>query len=203
MIHATIDGQPVEYPERILILQAARDLGITIPTFCHNDYIKSYGACRICLVEVARESRPDVPPRLMAACCSHVMDGAIIRTDTERVKSARQFIVQLLLSRNPDIEDVQNIAKSLGVSADEKTLDPVGKYLLMRAQPLSDTKCILCGLCVRVCAEITERHAISFSGRGMKRKVTSPFGKIAETCIGCGACAYVCPTHAITVEEAD
>ncbi|MGA1825210.1 MAG: 4Fe-4S dicluster domain-containing protein [bacterium] len=62
-------------------------------------------------------------------------------------------------------------------------------YLFARTEPLADTKCILCGLCVRVCAEITQRHAISFIKKGMKRKVITPFGKISETCIGCGACA--------------
>jgi NADH dehydrogenase/NADH:ubiquinone oxidoreductase subunit G len=65
-----------------------------------------------------------------------------------------------------------------------------------------DTNCILCGLCVRVCQQIPQRFALSFKERGIVRRVTSPFEKVAEACVGCGSCAYVCPTHTITVEEA-
>lgn len=202
MIHLTIDGNAVEFPEKIMILQAARELGIHIPTICHNDYIKPYGACRVCLVEVATESRPEAF-RLIAACCSEIKEGQIIRTNTEKIQELRRFIIELQLSRSPECEVLQKLARELEIPEDRNALDPVGKYLLTRAKRLPDTKCILCGLCVRVCAEITERHAISFIGRGMKRKVITPFGKVAETCIGCGACAYVCPTNAITIEEAD
>jgi len=202
MIHLTIDGNAIEFSERITILEAARELGIYIPTLCHNDYIKPLGGCRLCLVEVATEKWPD-DPRLMASCCSQIKEGQIVRTNTEKIKELRQFVIELFISRCPDSEELQKIARDLGVPADSDALDPVGKYLLTRAKPLSDTRCILCGQCVRVCAEITERHAISCIARGMKRKVITPFGKVAETCIGCGACAYVCPTNAITIEEAE
>ena len=200
MIQLTIDGNSAEYSERITILEAAGELGINFPTLCHNDYIEPYGGCRLCLVEVATKKRPDAF-KLMAACCSQIKEGQIIRTNTEKIRELRKFIIQLLLARCPDSEKLKKIAGDMGVPTDPRALDPVGKYLLTRARPLFETKCILCGLCVRVCAEITERHAISFIERGMTRRVTTPFGKVAETCIGCGACAYVCPTNAITVEE--
>ena len=201
MIHLSIDGNPVEYSDSITILEATRELGIYIPTLCHNNYIKPYGGCRLCLVEVATEKKPEAS-KLMAACCSHIKDGQVVRTNTEKIEVLRKFIIELLLSRSPDSDTLKKIAQHIGVPKDHSALDPVGKYLLTRAKPLLETKCILCGLCVRVCAEITERHAISFIAKGMKRKVITPFGKVAQTCIGCGACAYVCPTNAITIEEA-
>ncbi|MGA1869479.1 MAG: 4Fe-4S dicluster domain-containing protein [bacterium] len=201
MIKLTIDGHPVEHQEKVTILHAARELKIHIPTLCHNEYITPYGGCRLCLVEVATDKRPDAF-KLMAACCSHIKDGLIVLTDTEKIRELRKFIIELLLARSPHSEKLQEIAGQLGISRSGPQHDPVARYLFTRAKPLSITKCILCGLCVRVCAEITQRHAISFIKKGMKRIVTTPFGKVSETCIGCGACAYVCPTNAITIEEA-
>lgn len=201
MIKLMIDGNCAECQENITILQAARELGIHIPTLCHNDYIKPYGGCRLCLVEVAMEKKPHVS-KLMAACCSHIKEGQIVLTNTEKIKELRKFIIALLFARSPDSEKLQQIARDLGMPKELPALDPVSRYLFTRAKPLPETQCILCGLCVRVCAEVSERHAISFIDKGMKRKVTTPFGKVAEACIGCGACAYVCPTHAITVKEA-
>ena len=203
MIRVTLDGKAVEFSKTMTILEAAGEVGIKIPTLCHNEHIKPYGGCRLCLVDVALPRAPDAF-RLIPSCCSDIMEGHIIRTDTENVKNARNFILQLFLSRCPDSEELRKMAKDLGVPSvdDREALGPVGNYLLTRTKPLFETKCILCGLCVRVCDEITERDAISFSTRGMDRKVKTPFDRVAETCIGCGSCAYVCPTNAVTVEEA-
>jgi len=202
MIQITIDDKTVECDQNTTILEAAKSGGIKIPTLCHNDMLKPYGACRICLVEAALQHAPQAS-KLVPACCTQAGDGMIIRTDTERVMKARAFIIELLLSRCPESEEIQRLAAEIGVERDNRdSLDLVGEYLLYRAPKPEHTKCIMCGLCVRVCSEITERHAISFSDRGIKRKVKTPFDRIAQTCIGCGSCAYVCPTNTITVEEA-
>jgi NADH dehydrogenase/NADH:ubiquinone oxidoreductase subunit G len=202
MIHLTIDGQAVEHEQPITILEAAKKLGIKIPTLCYNEYIKPYGGCRLCLVEIALETVPE-RTRLMPSCCTTIAEGQIVQTATESVLKAQRFMIELYLARSPKSEQLQKIARDLGIPENREELDPVGRYLLTRTTPPSDTSCILCGLCVRVCAEITERHALSFELRGIERKVSTPFNRYAETCIGCQSCAYVCPTGAITVEEID
>ena len=197
----TIDGREHETAGAITILEAARELDIAIPTLCHNDYLIPYGGCRVCLVEAAFESAPD-KTKLVPACTTMIADGMIVKTDTERVAKSRQFIIEMLLSRAPEAEEIKDLARDLGVPVDNPDkLDVVGDYLLNRAPKRFNTQCILCGQCVRVCAEVTERHALSFTKRGIKKVVHAPFDKIAETCIGCGSCAYVCPTNTITVEE--
>ncbi len=213
MIHITIDDKTLELESKITILEAAKSAGIKIPTLCHNDTLKPYSGCRICLVE-ARMGQDAVRSVLVPSCSSRIEDGLVVETNSERVKKARIFIIELFLSRCPESEEIQRIAKEVGLSIEEmesleespearaeKPLDVVGEYLLHRAPRIDQTNCILCGLCVRVCAEVPERHALSFAGRGMTRKVKTPFEKIATTCIGCGSCAYVCPTKTITIEE--
>ena len=125
----------------------------------------------------------------------------IVVTDSPRVLESRRFIIELFLSRCPDAEAIRNMALELGVDPEGEDLDVVGQYLLKRAPRREPTNCILCSLCVRVCQQIPERYALSLKGRGITRKATPPFEKVAETCIGCGSCAYVCPTDTITVEE--
>lgn len=200
MINFNINGRNEEFSEEITVLEASRQLGIKIPTLCHNDFLKPYGGCRLCLVEVANEKTPD-NARLLPACCTKIAKGLVVRTETERVKKSRAFILQLLLARTTDSEELKVLGKQVGALVEEGSLDPVGNYLLNRTVKRRDTKCILCGLCVRVCNEITERNAISFYKRGIEKEVRIPFNKVAETCIGCGSCAYVCPTNTITIEE--
>lgn len=197
-----IDDLELELDDKVTLLNAARSINIKIPTLCHNDKLTPWGGCRVCLVEVATEQAPD-RARLLPACCTFAADDMVVTTSSERVRGARQFVIELLLSRCPESAEIKVLARELGVPVDDPSqLDIVGEYLLQRAPRTDNTKCIRCGLCVRVCAEITERHAISFKERGIKRKVVSPFEKVADTCIGCAACAYVCPTNTITIEEA-
>ena len=197
MATITVDDKQLEFQPPLTILEAAKKLGITIPTLCHNEHLHPYGGCRVCLVEVTAAGRG----RLLPACATPAEDGMTVMSASQRVAAARQFIVELLLSRAPESAELKDIARRLGVDPDGK-LDSVGGYLLQRAPRREATKCILCALCVRVCAQVPERHALSLSRRGIQRKAMSPFGKVAESCIGCGSCAYVCPTKTITVEEA-
>jgi NADH dehydrogenase/NADH:ubiquinone oxidoreductase subunit G len=201
MATITIDGKDLEFEDRLTILEAAKKLGIKIPTLCYNEHLDPYGGCRICLVEVATRSAPD-RSRLLPACTGPAEDGMIVLTSSQRVLDSRRFIVELFLARCPESEQIRALAAELGVSSDRADLDVVGQYLLHRAPKREATNCILCGLCVRVCQQIPQRYALSLKERGIHRKVTPPFEKVAETCIGCGSCAYVCPTKTITIEEA-
>ena len=186
MITFTINDRELQVEEGTTVLEAALDAGIRIPTLCYHKELSPYGACRLCLVEIAGGARPGI----QAACLYRVIEGLVVRTDTERVKTTRGVIFELLLARSPDSEKVKKLAEEYGVTATRIELDCEGT-------------CILCGLCVRACAEVSQRHAIGVAYRGPKKKVQTPFGKISERCIGCGSCAYVCPTGSIEVEQAD
>jgi bidirectional [NiFe] hydrogenase diaphorase subunit len=202
MVTIRIDGRESAVPDGTSLLDAARELGIEIPTLCHHEHLTPSGGCRICLVEVGIGAAIG-RTRLMPACSTRASEGMEVQTGTTRVVESRRFVLQLLLSRSPDAPRLQELARQHGaVAADGSSQGRTAEYLLMRVKRTEDTRCIRCGLCVRACAEIPQRHAISFEGRGMKRKVESPFRKVAETCIGCGSCAYVCPTKTITIEEA-
>jgi len=180
-IRITLDGRSVEAEEGKTILQVARGAGIEIPTLCHYQAVAPYGACRVCVVEIADPRGP----RLTASCSYPVHDGLEVSTASERVLETRKVMVELLLARAPESPKVRALADQLGVA------DPEFK---------EDEDCILCGLCVRVCEELMGVAAINFEGRGPTRKVTTPFEEFSEICIRCGACAFVCPTGARAVQ---
>ena len=186
MVNFTINNRQLQVEEGRTILEVARDEGIKIPTLCYHKELTSYGACRLCLVEIVGGGRPG----LEASCVYKVTDGLEVKTDTERVQKSRKIVLELLLARCPNAEKIKNLAAEYGITGTRITLK-------------EKENCILCGLCVRVCAEISQRHAQSFSGRGFKRTVQTPFDKISDKCIGCGACAYLCPVEALKIEEAD
>jgi len=184
MVTLTIDGREIQAEEGMMILDVARDNNIYIPSLCSNEGVAPYGACRLCTVEITTAGGRE---RLVASCLYPVEEGLVVRTNSERIANNRKMLMKLLLARCPNLEVVQDMARQLGV---EET-----------PFKLEDKKCILCGLCVRVCREIVGVSAISLVNRGINRQMATPFYAQSDACIGCGSCAYVCPVDAIKMED--
>jgi heterodisulfide reductase subunit A len=184
MISLTIDDQQIQVEPGTSVLQACQQLGIDIPTLCYHRALPAYGACRLCLVEVEENGRS----KLQASCLYPAREGLIVRTGTDLVVRTRRIMAELLLARCPSSEKVKAVAAQLGVTQSRF--------------PPKNEDCILCGLCVRVCAEVMKRGAIDFVGRGDRRKVRPAYDKHSPICIACGACQFICPTGAASLAKA-
>ena len=183
MVTLIIDDQEVSVEPPASVLEACRARGVEIPTLCYHESLPAYGACRLCLVEIEERGRVQI----QASCQYPARDGLIVRTDTERVIRTRRVMAELLLARCPDSAKVQEVAAELGVTESRF--------------PKKNEDCILCGLCVRVCAERMKIGAVDFSGRGNRRKVGPAYDKRSPVCMVCGACKVVCPTEAVDLAE--
>ena len=205
MINLTIDGQKVQVERGATLLQAAKQAHIHIPTLCYLDEVQAIGACRVCLVEVEGNRA------LQAACVFPASEGIVVNTSTERVRKARKFSVEMLLSNHPfdcltcarNLNcELQAIAEELGVREVRFTgamsaggIDE-GSPSLRRDQ----SKCILCRRCVSVCQNIQTVTALFPQGRGFESKVAPAFDESINdaACTNCGQCSLVCPVGAIT-----
>jgi coenzyme F420 hydrogenase subunit beta len=172
-----INGFPVEVRKSTTVLEAARFLGIDIPTLCHADGLKPYGVCRLCIVEARKGKR--VKMIASCVCAAEAVHGFDIRTHSARVIKARRILIELLLAECPKSKVLQDLAARYGVK----------KVRVAK----EDKLCFLCGLCVRVCEQQMMSGAIGYVNRGNKRRITTPFDIKSDICRTCGACMYICP----------
>jgi bidirectional [NiFe] hydrogenase diaphorase subunit len=174
-----IDGKEVKVREGMTILQAAQSVGICIPTLCHHEQLEPYGACRMCTVEVETRGRTN----LVAACLYPVEQDLLVRTRSEKVDKTRKMILELLLARAPGDPELQDLAQEYG--ADENRFEREPSF------------CILCGLCVRYCAEVKKKNVVGFVNRGIQREISFIPEIAAQECLNCKECFPLCPTGAL------
>jgi len=174
-----IDGRQLEADEGMTILQAAQNAGIFIPTLCYHEKLEPYGACRICTVEIESRGRTN----LVAACVYPVEQNLVVRTRSQRVDKIRKALLELLLAHAPEAGELQSLAKEYG--ADKARFEKEPSF------------CILCGLCVRYCAEVKKKHAIGFIDRGVRREVAFIPEIASRECEDCKECFPLCPTEAL------
>ncbi len=171
-----IDGREVKAKKGMTLLQAAKQAGIEIPTLCYHEKLEPYGACRICSVEIVRGGRSQT----VVACVYPVEDGLEVLTNTEKIRRIRKILLELMLARAPGSEKLLALAREYGV--ERVRFEKEGVF------------CILCGLCVRYCAEVKGAHAIGFVGRGTERDVMFIPEIAAKVCAECKECFELCPT---------
>jgi formate dehydrogenase major subunit len=208
LMNVTINGTAYEAEQGQTILDVARANGIKIPTLCHLAGLPPTGACRICVVEV------EGMRNLTASCSSPVTEGMAVQTDTDRVLSARRFIVELLVSCHPldcmtcektgDCA-LQNLAYEFGVTG-SKIEGQKQNYPVDFSNPFiirDYNKCILCLKCVRVCEEIQGIVAIKNINRGFETKIATAYdGALQDSnCVFCGQCVQACPVGALTEKK--
>jgi bidirectional [NiFe] hydrogenase diaphorase subunit len=174
-----IDGKAVKAREGMTILQAAQSVGIFIPTLCHHEKLEPYGACRICTVEVETRGRTN----LVASCLYPVEQDLVVRTRSEKVDKTRKMILELLLSHASDAQALQDLAKEYGADKNRFEKEP--------------SFCILCGLCVRYCAEVKKKSAVGFVNRGIRREISFIPEIASQECLNCKECFSLCPTGAL------
>ena len=202
MINLTIDDKQIEVAEGTTVLEAAQQLDIDIPTLCHDSRLKPFGACRLCVVEIEGMAKP------VTSCTTPATEGMTVKTRTPRLQRLRKTTVELLLSDHPNDCMVcvsagdcklQDLAYAFGIrknrfAGEMRDHNRVDKNpFIYRVQD----KCVMCGLCVRVCEEVQGVGAIGFAERGFEATITPPFGHDLD-CEFCGQCVSVCPTGALS-----
>ena len=202
-IQVTIDGREITTVAGKTILEVATENDIRIPTLCHLDGVEDVGACRLCIV--------DVNGQLVTSCTTQVADGMDVKTQTDAVKAHRRVILELLFAEGNHVCsfcvsnghcELQDLACELEMhSVNVPYSYPRNRIDATHPKFLIDRdRCVLCGRCVRVCAQVEGAHTWAFAERGSTARVITDLDVDwgdAESCTSCGKCVESCPTGAI------
>jgi len=209
LVSVNIDGQDVKVPMGTTILEAARRIGVRIPTLCWHEDLCIAGVCRVCVVEVEGQRT------LQAACAYPITSPLKVKTHTRRVRQARRHIIDLMLSehhgecyscaRNNNCE-LQSLAQEYGVDFFRfgHPEEPFHELDHSSHSVLRDmNKCVLCRRCVRTCIDLQEVGVLEAIGRGDQTRIGTFLDKpLAEViCINCGQCINRCPTGALRAND--
>ena len=203
----TIDGRETIVPAGTTVMRAAAEIGTSIPKLCATDSLKSFGSCRLCLVEI--DGRRGTP----ASCTTPVESGMVVRTQTPALHKLRKGVMELYISDHPldcltcaangDCE-LQDQAGAVGL---RDVRYGAGDNHLGQAKDLSNpyfdfdpSKCIVCSRCVRACDEVQGTFALTIDGMGFGSKVSAGMASddfLSSDCVSCGACVQACPTSTL------
>ena len=203
-----IDDRDVSAREDETILDVARQHEISIPSLCYLEGLSTWGACRLCVVEVRGSGR------LLSACSTRVTEGMEVLTNTPRLQHYRRVILELLFAERNHVCavcvsngncELQSLAQKCGLDhvrvpyrTDAYEVDSTHDFFR-----LDHNRCVLCTRCVRVCHEIEGAHTWDVMGRGINCRVITdlnrPWGE-SQSCTGCGKCVQVCPTGALVAQ---
>ena len=171
-----IDGRDVAVSAGTTVLQAAQQAGIRIPTLCHHEKLEPYGGCRLCMVEVEARGRTSY----VVSCLYPVEQGLVVRTRSDKVDMIRRVILEELMAHAPDAPELVRLAREYG--ADRDRFEKEASF------------CVLCGLCVRYCAEVKGKHAVGFIDSGAALEIGFVPELAAKECWDCQECFALCPT---------
>lgn len=173
-----IDGKAVKASNGMTVLQAAQQAGISIPTLCHHESLEPHGMCRMCMVEVEVRGKKNY----VVSCLYPVAKDLVVRTRSEKVDKIRRVIVEELLAHAPHAPQLMTLAQEYGADRDRFEKD--------------SSFCILCGLCVRYCAEVKQKNAVGFIEQGPRRQIRFIPEIASKECWDCQECFALCPTSA-------
>jgi len=201
-VNITVDGKKVAAPAGTLLIEACKNVGIEVPSFCYYPNLSLQGACRMCLVKVEKM------PKLQTACTTVISEGIIVTTNSDEIHQARKSMVELLLGNHPlDCPvcdaggecELQDMAFSYG-AAESKYMEPKNHKEEQQWSPVvyfDRPRCILCYRCVRVCGEGMDVWALGVQNRGVS-SIIAPNQEDHLECEECGMCIDICPVGALT-----
>jgi NADH dehydrogenase/NADH:ubiquinone oxidoreductase subunit G len=196
-----INGKIYEAEKGEYILEVCRRNKVLVSTLCHHEGLSGLGSCRLCVVEVNEGSGN----KIVVSCVYPLGRDCEVLTESEKIKAIRKTILSMLITKAPASDRLASLCQIYGVELPAKSAK-ISKAEKSKARVSGSKKerleeaCILCGLCVQTCASLGS-GAISTVGRGISKKVSTPYGEPSADCVGCGSCAAVCPTRAIECSE--